>query len=367
MRYELSNNKQYVYQWDQRITLTITEPENVPEIHFRWGDQAVPIAVTDQQVAIPPELMQLPQDIVLWAYTPDHTMDMAKIPLYQRAKPDGYVYTPTEIKTWEELDERIKVLEDANVQPNWAETDPTSPAYIADKSLVVYETNEFASGDWADDFSYFTSSWLPSADDTIPISLQINGDMYNDLPRTQGSYGAFTYGDVDKLGVEIRNPGHGNSWQYVNVSAEKYPDGVSEAHVYATTMVRLPDDAAPEGLAKWVGETPDDYVKLVNVTYVRDNSPVRLKSIKNETLANADTVYFATYSWDDCLYVIHAYAARSTKVRNIKLKNGTFAISVMDGSTLRGVQAEDIPLHGIMICKVLTYGGANAAILINQA
>ena len=116
MKYELSNNKQNVYQWDQSITLTITEPENVPEVHFKWGDQAVPIAVTDQQVAIPPELMQLPQDIVLWAYTPDHTMDMAKIKLQQRPKPSDYAYTPTEVKTWEQLDERIKVLEDGGVQ-----------------------------------------------------------------------------------------------------------------------------------------------------------------------------------------------------------------------------------------------------------
>ena len=112
MNVELSNGLDHVYQWDRDITITITEPENVPEVHFRWGSKAVPLAVTNQQVAIPVELMQLPKDLVLWAYTPDHTMDMAKIPLYQRAKPDGYVYTPTEVKTWESLDERIKVLED---------------------------------------------------------------------------------------------------------------------------------------------------------------------------------------------------------------------------------------------------------------
>ena len=111
MQYTLSNGKDRVYQWDRDITITITEPEDVPEVHFRWGGKAVPLAVTNQQVAIPPELMQLPHDIVLWAYTPDHTMDMAQVKLVQRPKPSDYVYTPTEIKTWEELDERIKALE----------------------------------------------------------------------------------------------------------------------------------------------------------------------------------------------------------------------------------------------------------------
>ena len=111
MKYELSNGLGHVYQWDQHITITITEPEDVPEVHFRWGGKAVPFKVENQQVAIPPELMQLPHDIVLWAYTPEHTMDMATVKLQQRQKPADYVYTPTEIKTWEELDERIEALE----------------------------------------------------------------------------------------------------------------------------------------------------------------------------------------------------------------------------------------------------------------
>lgn len=112
MKYELSNGENRVYQWDRDITITITEPESVPEVHFRWGGKAVPLAVTNQQVAIPPELMQLPHDIVLWAYTPNHTMDMARIQMETRPKPSDYAYAPTEIKTWEALDERIKALED---------------------------------------------------------------------------------------------------------------------------------------------------------------------------------------------------------------------------------------------------------------
>ena len=111
MKLELSNGKDHVYQWDHDITLTILEPESVPTVHFRWGGKAVPFAVTNQSVEIPPELMQLPQDIVLWAYTPNHTMDMARIKLEQRPKPSDYAYTPTEIKTWEQLDERIAELE----------------------------------------------------------------------------------------------------------------------------------------------------------------------------------------------------------------------------------------------------------------
>lgn len=111
MKYELSNGLDHVYQWDQHIVLTITEPEDVPVVHFKWGGKGVPLPVTDQQVEIPPELMQLPRDIVFWAYEPDHTMDVAMVKLEQRQKPADYVYTPTEIRTWEQLDERIEALE----------------------------------------------------------------------------------------------------------------------------------------------------------------------------------------------------------------------------------------------------------------
>lgn len=112
MKYELSNGLNHVYQWDTDITITITEPESVPQVHFKWGSKAVELDTENNQVEIPPELMQLPKSITFWAYTPDHTMDIAKIPLCPRAKPPGYAYTPTEVNTWTELDKQIERLEE---------------------------------------------------------------------------------------------------------------------------------------------------------------------------------------------------------------------------------------------------------------
>lgn len=115
MQYTLSNGKTHVYQWDQHITITITEPEDVPEVHFRWGGRSVEFPLDDHKVDIPPELMQLPRTIRLWAYKPDHTMDFADISVYPKQKPSDYAYTPTEIRTWGQLDERIKALEDGGI------------------------------------------------------------------------------------------------------------------------------------------------------------------------------------------------------------------------------------------------------------
>lgn len=106
---ELSNGLDHLFQWDKGQKVKI--PGDVPTVHFKWGNQAVPFDVVDGWVEIAPELTQKDGDILLWTYKEDHTLDAAQIPVEHRPKPDGYAYTPTEIKTWEQLDKRITALE----------------------------------------------------------------------------------------------------------------------------------------------------------------------------------------------------------------------------------------------------------------
>lgn len=110
MEIELSNGQLRLWQWDIRQKVKV--PENVPTVHFKWGSDAVSFDAVDGWVEIPPELTQKAGYILLWTYREDHTLDAARIPVERRPKPSDYVYTPTEVKTWEQLDERIKALED---------------------------------------------------------------------------------------------------------------------------------------------------------------------------------------------------------------------------------------------------------------
>lgn len=109
MNIELSNGLDHLFQWDTGQKVKV--PENVPTVHFKWGNDAVSFDVVDGWVEIPPELTQKAGYILLWTYMEDHTLDAARIPVERRPKPDGYAYTPTEIKTWESLDGRITALE----------------------------------------------------------------------------------------------------------------------------------------------------------------------------------------------------------------------------------------------------------------
>lgn len=135
MNIELSNGLDHLFQWDKGQKVKI--PGDVPTVHFKWGNVAVPFDVVDGWVEIPPELTQKPGDILLWTYKDDHTLDAAKIPVEHRQKPDGYAYTPTEIKTWEALDARIEALEAANVQPNWNQNDTSAADYVRGRTHYV--------------------------------------------------------------------------------------------------------------------------------------------------------------------------------------------------------------------------------------
>ena len=107
---ELSNGQLKFWQWDTGQKVKV--PENVPTVHFKFGAGAVELPVENSWVDVPDELLQTGKDILLWTYREDHTLDAARIPVERRPKPADYIYTPTEVKTWESLDARIKALED---------------------------------------------------------------------------------------------------------------------------------------------------------------------------------------------------------------------------------------------------------------
>lgn len=109
MEIELSNGQLKFWQWDTGQKIRV--PENAPSVHFKFGKSAVELPVSDRWVDVPDEFLQTGKDILIWTYKEDHTLDAARIPVEKRQKPADYVYTPTEIKTWESLDARIEALE----------------------------------------------------------------------------------------------------------------------------------------------------------------------------------------------------------------------------------------------------------------
>ena len=117
----LADGRECLYQWDPDPRLRVNEPEGVQieEVHFANSltDSAAVVLVERAEdgaaVAVPNILLQQPWPIRAYCVCSNGlTRACYVFDVEPRQKPDDYVYTETEIKTWEALDERVRWLEE---------------------------------------------------------------------------------------------------------------------------------------------------------------------------------------------------------------------------------------------------------------
>lgn len=111
------------YQWDtgRYVRIVLDEGDNISEAHvskYRSNDAFVLepyTAENELRARIPDELLQTPDDIVVYlaTYTDTgrHTVTSQRFEVSKRAKPLDYVYTPTESKFFTVLEERVINIE----------------------------------------------------------------------------------------------------------------------------------------------------------------------------------------------------------------------------------------------------------------
>ena len=91
-----------IYQWDVSRTVDV---DTDCEVHFalQGEPQALVIASALGKAEIPNILLQDGRDIIAWKVQEDKTVETKRIAVMRRAKPADYVYTETEIITFETL------------------------------------------------------------------------------------------------------------------------------------------------------------------------------------------------------------------------------------------------------------------------
>ena len=109
----LDDGRKELYQWDTGRFASVTL-EEVNEVHFanlKYG-KPYDMAVEDGKVEIPPEVLQTGEAIYCWAYvgtvSSGYTYTEQFFTVNKRPKPTDYVYTPTEIKSFEKLSQEVK-------------------------------------------------------------------------------------------------------------------------------------------------------------------------------------------------------------------------------------------------------------------
>ena len=181
-------------QSELQITGDISETD---WIHFRLrsGTNVVsvhPYRSGDAMLAdIPDELLQVGRRLIVYVYVADadgnKTTIRKEIAVRPRTKPDDYVYTPTEVKHWTDLEARIQKLEDGGATPEQI-------AAAVEKYLAANPpTGGTGSGS-----SFKTDDTLTLKDGVLSVNTTDLMEQDNTLPITSAGVYA-TVGNIEVL------------------------------------------------------------------------------------------------------------------------------------------------------------------------
>jgi hypothetical protein len=111
--FKIQGDRNAFYQWDidQKIIVDV----DCTEVHFTNDNENAPVVNVVEEdgvkyANVPNILLQEAKPITAYAYD-GCTKYQNTFRVIGRAKPEDYVYTETEVKTWDSLDERVKALE----------------------------------------------------------------------------------------------------------------------------------------------------------------------------------------------------------------------------------------------------------------
>lgn len=115
MAITLTDGRGELYQWDTGRTLTVDDA-TVTQAHFqnREYGRTIDVDVVDGTAIIPDVLLQKPGELRVFAFVTSDDGNYTKVErvfdVTRRNKPNDYVYTPTEQKSLEQLQEQINTL-----------------------------------------------------------------------------------------------------------------------------------------------------------------------------------------------------------------------------------------------------------------
>ena len=145
MLLKINGPKSYFWQWDLDRQLVVGE-DTCGEVHFCNGttDTAPVCEIYEKDglrlVNVPNIFLQTAKPLTAYLYRKGNdgslTRHQQSFSVVARNKPDGYVYTETEVKTWEALEDRVKAIEE-----NHSDAEQLAMLIEADMLPAVHDSN----------------------------------------------------------------------------------------------------------------------------------------------------------------------------------------------------------------------------------
>lgn len=145
--FKIYDGRDNFYQWDLDRKLIVADAA-IDEVHFcnRTDDcSLVCKTYTEgnlQLVNVPNILLQNNFRINVYAYDKNYTKHAEVFNVVARTKPDDYVYTEDEIKSWEALEERVNQIEEEGISDE--AIDKAITKYLDENSIETGATAEEA-------------------------------------------------------------------------------------------------------------------------------------------------------------------------------------------------------------------------------
>ena len=117
--FKILDGREHFFQWDSNRKL-IVEDRTVTQVHFcnKTGACSLVCETYEEDglwvVNVPNILLQETWRINVYAYDGNYTKHSAFFTISARTKPEGYVYTETEVKRYEDFEKRLEALENGS-------------------------------------------------------------------------------------------------------------------------------------------------------------------------------------------------------------------------------------------------------------
>lgn len=193
--FRIYDGREEFYQWDKDRKI-IVDDASIKEVHF--CNKTGPCSLVSEvyfhdddfgglYVAnVPNVLLETSWRIHVYGYTGDYTKHTACFTVNARTKPEDYVHTDEELKTWEELEERVEALEQGGggstseyTQPEWG----SKQGKIQTKKYSEYETvyltpEEYESVVAVYEYSYDMDEYYEIPISACPLQTDEEGNTY---------------------------------------------------------------------------------------------------------------------------------------------------------------------------------------------
>ena len=136
--FRIADGRDHLYTWDIDRQIVVDDP-SIVEVHFwnRTDDVSLVVGVVDGLANVPNILLQSSFDIHVFGYDGKATRYDAVFKVKAKAKPSDYVYTETEIKSYEYLENKIREIEEQGWSDEIVEKSVTE--YMYQHPLSIYD------------------------------------------------------------------------------------------------------------------------------------------------------------------------------------------------------------------------------------